>query len=94
MNRSVKVTKTFNGGHTSCSSDKFPEGTLPTKQDDIDQVLSEDNFFSKSTARRVAAEHVEHTEHNIRSKPSYVAKESQFMSDVEKLFNIFCEDNQ
>ena len=29
-----------------------------------------------------------------RSKPSYVAKESQFMSDVEKLFEIFCEDNQ
>ena len=29
-----------------------------------------------------------------RSKSSYVAKESQFMSDVEKLFDIFCEDNE
>jgi len=29
-----------------------------------------------------------------RSKPWYVAKESQFVSDVEKLFDIFCEDSQ
>ena len=28
------------------------------------------------------------------SKPSYLPKESQFMIDVEKLFDIFCEDNQ
>ena len=54
--RSVKVTKTFHGGHTFCSSDKFPEGTLPTKQDVIDQVSSEDHFFTMNAARVVAAE--------------------------------------
>ena len=42
--RSVKVTKTFNGGHIFCSSDKFSGGTLPVKQDVIYQVVSEDHF--------------------------------------------------
>ena len=37
------------------SSDKFQEGTLPTKQDVIDRVLSEDHFFSINAARAVAA---------------------------------------
>ena len=55
----MKVTKTFHGGHTFCSSDKFFEGTLLTKQDVIDRVLSEDHFFSMSAARVVAAELVE-----------------------------------
>ena len=58
--RSVKVTKTFHAGHTFCSSDKFPKGTLPTNQDVIDQVLSKDHFFSMNAARVVAAELVEH----------------------------------
>ena len=58
--RSVKVTKTFHGRHTFCSSDKFPEGTLPTKPDVIDWISSEDHFFSMNAARVVAAELVEH----------------------------------
>ena len=119
----MKVTKTFHRGHTFCSRDKFPEGTLPTTQDVIDRVLSEDRFFSINAARVVAAElvkywmwsnvypiheltvakifdimtefkAVDHYRKKKRSKPSYVAKESQFMSDVEKLFHIFREDNQ
>ena len=58
--RSVKVTKTFHGGHTFCSNDKFPEGTLPTKRDVIDRVLCQDRFFSMNAAGVVAAEFVEH----------------------------------
>ena len=122
--RSVKVTKAFHGGHTFCSSDEFPEGTLPTTQDVIDRVLSEHHFFSMNAARVVAGELVEHWIWNNvypiheltvakkifnmmtkfkavdhypkikRLKPSYVAKESQFMSDVEKSFDMFCENNQ
>ena len=89
----------------------------------MNQVFSEDHFFSMNAARVVAAELVEHwiwsnvypihaltvakifnmmTDFKAvnhypkkkRSKPSYVAKESQFISDVEKLFDMFCEDNQ
>ena len=37
---------------------------------------------------------VDHYPMKKRSKPLYAAKESQFMSDVEKLFDIFGEDNQ
>ena len=37
---------------------------------------------------------VDHHPEKKRSKPLYVAKESQFMSDVEKLFDMFCEYNQ
>ena len=122
--RSVKVTKTFHGGHTFCSCDKFSEGTLPSKQDIIDQVLGEDHFFSMNAARVVAAELVMHwissnvysiheltvakkifnmitefkaVDHYPKkklSKPSHVAEESQFVSDAEKLFDIFCENHQ
>jgi len=56
----VKVTKAFHSGHTFRSIDKFPEGTLPTKQDVIDRVLSEDRFFAMNAARVVAAELVKH----------------------------------
>ena len=58
--RSVKVTETFYGEDTFCSSDKFSEGTLPTKQNVIDRVLSEDRFFSMNAARVVAVEFVKH----------------------------------
>ena len=37
---------------------------------------------------------VVHCPKKKRSKPLNVAKESQLMSDVEKLFDMFCEDNQ
>ena len=37
---------------------------------------------------------VDHNPNKKRSKLSHVAKEIQFMSDVKKLFHIFCEDNQ
>ena len=103
---------------------KFPEGTLPAKQDVINRVLSENHFLSMNAARVVAAELVEHwiwsnayPIHELtvakeifnmitkfkavghyskkkHSKPLYVTKESQFTSDVEKLLDIFCEDNQ
>ena len=56
----MKVTKTFHDGHTFCNGDKFPEGTLPNKQNIIDRVLIEDHFFSMNAARVVAAELVEH----------------------------------
>ena len=36
---------------------------------------------------------VDHYLKKKRSKPLYVAKESQFLSGVEKFFDIFCEDN-
>ena len=54
--RSVKVIKTFQGGHTFSGRDEFSEGTLPTKRDVIDRVLNEDHFFSLSAARVVADE--------------------------------------
>ena len=37
---------------------------------------------------------VDHYPKKKRSKPTYVAKESQFINDAEKLFDIFCEDIQ
>ena len=121
--RSAKVTKTFHGGHTFCGSNKFPEGTLPIKQDVIGRVLSEDHFFAMNVAGVVAAELVKHwiwsnvypiheltvakkifnmvtefkaLDHCLKkkcSKPSCLPKESEFMGDVEKLFDIFCEDD-
>ena len=37
---------------------------------------------------------MDHYSKKKHSKPSYVAKKSPFMSDVEKSFDIFCEDKQ
>ena len=37
---------------------------------------------------------VDHYPKKKCSKSSHVAKESQFRSDVKKLFDIFCEENQ
>ena len=37
---------------------------------------------------------VDHYPTKKRSKPSYIAQKSQLINDVEKLFDIFCEDNQ
>jgi len=95
---------------------------LPTKQEVIERVLNEDNFYSMNAARVVANElarlwiwnnvypvHeltiakkifemmkefriVDHYPKNKRSKPSYTAKQSQFLSDADKLFDIFCHD--
>ena len=85
--RSVKMTKTFHGGHTFCCSDKIPEGTLPTKQDVIDRVLSEDHFFSMNAARVVAAELVEHW---IWSNAYPIYK----LTVARKIFNIMAELKQ
>ena len=79
--RYVKVTKTFHGGHTFCSSDKLPEGTLSTKQDIIDQVLSKDHFFSMNAARIVAAELVKHW---LRSNVYPIHE----LTAAEKIFNM------
>ena len=54
--RSAKLTKIFDGGHKFSSTDQFKQGTLPTKQEVIQRMLNEDNFYSMDAARTVASE--------------------------------------
>ena len=121
--RSAKLTKIFDGGHKFSSTDQFKQGTLPTKQEVIQRMLNEDNFYSMDAARTVASElaklwiwsnvypvheltaarkifdvmkdfkAIDHYPKKKRSKPAYVTKENQFMSDANDLFDIFCKDS-
>ena len=92
------MTKTFHGGHTFCSSDKFPEGTLYVKQYVIDLVLSEDHFFLMNAAKIVAAEPVEHwigsnvyPIHQLTIVKIFNMKREQWMTTIRKKFKtIIC----
>ena len=58
--RTTTLRRLLIGADIFCSSDEFSEGTLPTKQDVINSVLSKDHFFSMNAARVVAVELVKH----------------------------------